>query len=47
MISRVRSGTEAILTQVSNKPINNIEAFLQMRIDKKDFILFKKGVGYS
>ncbi|HPS87470.1 MAG TPA: ribosome-associated translation inhibitor RaiA [Spirochaetota bacterium] len=37
-------GIEAVLTQVSNKPINNIEAFLQMRIDKKDFILFKKGV---
>ncbi len=39
------TGTEAILTQVSNKPINDIEAFLQMRVDKKDFILFKKGVG--
>lgn len=39
------TGTEAVLTQVSNKPINNIEAFLQMRVDKKDFILFKKGAG--
>jgi putative sigma-54 modulation protein len=39
------AGTEAVLTQVSNKPINNIEAFLQMRVDKKDFILFKKGAG--
>ncbi|PKL18279.1 MAG: ribosomal subunit interface protein [Spirochaetae bacterium HGW-Spirochaetae-5] len=38
------TGTDAVLTQVSNKPINNIEAFLQMRVDKKDFILFKKGV---
>jgi len=38
-------GKEAVLTQVSNKPINNIEAFLQMRVDKKDFILFKKGAG--
>ena len=36
-------GTEALLTQVSNKPINNIEAFLQMKVNKKDFILFKKG----
>ena len=35
-------GTEALLTQVSNKPINNIEAFLQMKVNKKDFILFKK-----
>ena len=36
-------GTEALLTQVSNKPINNVEAFLQMKVNKKDFILFKKG----
>lgn len=36
-------GMEIILRQVSNKPVDNIEAFLQMRIDKKDFILFKKG----
>ena len=36
-------GREVILRQVSNKPVDNIEAFLQMRIDKKDFILFKKG----
>jgi putative sigma-54 modulation protein len=35
-------GTEALLTQVSNKPINNVEAFLQMKVNKKDFILFKK-----
>src|SRR3990172_4250040 len=38
-------GKEIILRQVSNKPVDNIEAFLQMRIDNKDFILFKKGVG--
>lgn len=38
-------GKEIILRQVSNKPVDNVEAFLQMRIDKKDFILFKKGVG--
>lgn len=37
-------GTEAILNQVSNKPIDKIEAFLQMKINKKDYILFKKGV---
>lgn len=36
-------GKEIILRQVSNKPVDNIEALLQMRIDKKDFILFKKG----
>lgn len=37
------SGTEAVLNQVSNKPIDKIEAFLQMKIDNKEFILFKKG----
>jgi len=35
-------GTEAMLTQVSNRPINNVEAFLQMKVNKKDYILFKK-----
>jgi putative sigma-54 modulation protein len=38
-------GTEAVLTQVSNRPTNNIEAFLQMKVNKKDFILFKKDAG--
>lgn len=38
-------GKEALLNQVSNKPFDSIEAFLQMKVDKKDFILFKKGVG--
>ncbi|MBN2158665.1 MAG: ribosome-associated translation inhibitor RaiA [Spirochaetes bacterium] len=38
-------GKQVILRQVSNKPVDNIEAFLQMRIDKRDYILFKKGVG--
>lgn len=33
------------LFQVSNKPTDKIEAFLQMKMNKKDFILFKKGVG--
>lgn len=37
-------GIEAVLNQVSNKPIDKIEAFLQMQVDKKDYILFKKGV---
>jgi putative sigma-54 modulation protein len=36
-------GKEIVLRQVSNKPIDNVEAYLQMRVDKKDFILFKKG----
>lgn len=36
-------GKEIVLRQVSNKPVDNIEAFLQMRMDKKDFILYKKG----
>jgi len=37
-------GLDLRLTQVSNKPIDKIEAYLQMKIDRKDFILFKKGV---
>jgi len=37
-------GKEALLNQVSNKPLSKIEAFLQMRLDKKDYILFKRGV---
>lgn len=37
-------GKQIVLRQVSNKPVDNIEALLQMRVDKKDFILFKKGV---
>jgi putative sigma-54 modulation protein len=36
-------GKEVVLRQVSNKPVDNIEAFLQMRNEKKDYILFKKG----
>ena len=37
-------GKDAQLNQVSNKPVDNVEAFLQMKVDNKDFILFKKGV---
>ncbi len=37
-------GSEIYLSQVSNKPLGEVEAFLEMRVDKKDFILFKKGV---
>lgn len=33
------------LSQVSNKPIDKVEAYLQMKVDDKDFILFKKGIG--
>jgi putative sigma-54 modulation protein len=36
-------GKQIILRQVNNKPIDNVEALLQMRVDKKEFILFKKG----
>lgn len=36
-------GKQVVLRQVSNKPVDNVEAFLQMRLQKKDFILFKKG----
>jgi len=37
-------GKEALMNQVSNKPIDKIEAYLQMKVDNSDFILFKKGV---
>ena len=37
-------GMRINLVQVSNKPIDKIEAYLQMKVDKKDFILFKKGI---
>jgi putative sigma-54 modulation protein len=33
------------LNQVSNKPLNRIEAYLQMKNDRRDFMLFKQGVG--
>ncbi len=32
------------LKQVSNKPLDNIEAYLQMKVADREFILFKKGV---
>jgi len=32
------------LKQVSNKPFDIVEAFLQMRVDDADFMLFKRGV---
>lgn len=37
-------GRDLRLVQVSNKPTDNIEAYLQMKVNKSDFILFKKGV---
>lgn len=37
-------GLDLRLNQVSNKPIDKIEAYLQMKVNKRDFILFKKGV---
>ncbi len=38
------SGKKIRLNQVSNKPIDKIEAYLQMKIENNDFILFKKGI---
>ncbi|MBN2080552.1 MAG: ribosome-associated translation inhibitor RaiA [Spirochaetes bacterium] len=37
-------GTRVVLRQVSNKPVDSVEAFLQMQVNRRDFILFKKGV---
>ncbi len=37
-------GFDCILNQVSNKPKNEIEAYLEMKMNNGDFILFKKGI---
>ncbi len=37
-------GQEALLSQVSNKPIDKVEAFLQMKLNRRDYILFKRGL---
>ncbi|MCU0844286.1 MAG: ribosome-associated translation inhibitor RaiA [Spirochaetes bacterium] len=37
-------GVDLHLYQVSNKPKTEIEAFLEMKLDNREFILFKKGV---
>jgi len=37
-------GEKVVLTQVSNKPLDKIEAYLQMKNDNVDFMLFKKGI---
>ena len=41
---RNNTGKKIFLNQVSNKPIDKIEAYLQMKINESDFILFKKGI---
>lgn len=38
------AGKEVVLNQVSNRPLDRIEAFLQMKLANRDFILFKKGM---
>lgn len=37
-------GIDLLLNQVSNKPKTEVEAFLEMKLENRDFILFKKGV---
>jgi putative sigma-54 modulation protein len=37
-------GVQVMLSQAKAKPIDEIEAYLEMKLDKRDFILFKKGV---
>jgi len=44
MEETTKKGVDIRLTQTSNKPIDEKEAFLEMRADNQDFILFKKGV---
>lgn len=36
-------GTEIRLTQVSQKPMDGIGAYLEMKLEKMDFIIFKQG----
>ncbi len=38
-----RGGENIILNQVSNKPLDDIEAYLEMKMEQRDFIVFKKG----
>jgi putative sigma-54 modulation protein len=44
MEETTQQGVDIRLTQTSNKPIDETEAYLEMRVDDQDFILFKKGV---
>lgn len=37
-------GSQLRLNQVSNKPIDKVEAYLQMKLNNNDFILFKQGI---
>ena len=37
-------GKEVLLNQVSARPMDRVEAFLQMKLAERDFILFKRGV---
>ncbi len=37
-------GIEINLNQVSHKPMDGTGAYLEMKLDKKDFIIFKQGV---
>ncbi len=39
-----RGGVEISMNQVSNKPKDEVEAYLEMKLEGRDFILFKKGV---
>lgn len=38
-------GSPLVLSQVSNRPLDRIEAFLQMQLARTNYILFKKGEG--
>jgi len=43
-LDEMGEGIDVRLNQVSNKPIDRVEAYLQMKNDENDFILFKQGV---
>jgi putative sigma-54 modulation protein len=45
--SEVEEDLEILYNQVSNKPKDEVEAFLEMKMDNRDFILFKKNISDS
>lgn len=37
------ANSDILVEEASAKPVNEVEAFLQMRLNKRDFMLFRKG----
>lgn len=41
----LEGGSPVVLNQVSNRPLDRVEAYLQMKLARRNYILFKKGEG--